>query len=75
MSREVEVIQKLKFIYIAVSFIMKGGTELMIDVYVTLIVHTELSGYTIDKVPGQLKSAVLIKLEILGLDGHGKPLS
>lgn len=52
------MIQKLRDIIIAVSFILKGGTEFMVDVYVTLIVHTELSGYTIEKVQGQLKSAV-----------------
>ena len=37
----------------------------MVDVYVTLIVHTDLSGYTIEKVPDQLRPAVLAKLQIL----------
>ena len=53
------MIQKLKYIIIAVSFILKGGAESMVDVYVTLIVHTDLSGYTIEKVPERLRPAVL----------------
>lgn len=68
------MIQKLKFAFRVVLFILKGGAESMVDVYVTLIVHTDLSGYTIEKVPEQLRPAVLAKLQILGLDGYGKPL-
>ncbi len=68
------MIQKLKFAFRVVLFILKGGTEFMVDVYVTLIVHTDISGYTIEKVPEQLRPAVLAKLQILGLDGYGKPL-
>lgn len=63
-------ITKLKFIFV----ILKGGMEFMVDVYVTLIVHTDISGYTIENVPEQLRPAVLAKLAILGLDGYGKPL-
>lgn len=43
----------------------------MIDVYVTLIVYGRR---TIDKVPTNLKDAVLADLNAMGLDGYGKPL-
>lgn len=43
----------------------------MIDVYVTLIVYGRR---TIDKVPANLKEAVLADLNAMGLDGYGKPL-
>ncbi len=54
--------------------ILKGGAGYMVDVYIALIVHTDITGRTIDTVPEALKPAVLAGLKALGLDGYGKPL-
>lgn len=51
--------------------IMKGGVQIMVDVYVALIVRKRR---TIDDVPPQLKDAVMAELTALGLDGNGNPL-
>ncbi len=51
--------------------IMKGGNEIMVDVYVALIVKKRR---TIEQVPAQLQEAVLAELAALGLDGYGNPL-
>lgn len=50
---------------------MKGGNEIMVDVYVALIVKKRR---TIEQVPAQLQEAVLAELAALGLDGYGNPL-
>lgn len=50
--------------------VTKGG-EIVIDVYVTLIMH---HSRTIDKVPAQLQADVLADLAAMGLDGNGNPL-
>lgn len=47
----------------------------MVDVYVTLIIHTDRTGETIDDVPVSLRAQVLAKLAILGFDGYGRPLN
>lgn len=54
--------------------ILKGGAEYMVDVYIALIVHTDITGRTIDTVPSALRPAVLAGLNAIGLDGYGKPL-
>lgn len=51
--------------------IMKGGVQIMVDVYVALIVKKRR---TIEQVPAQLQEAVLAELFALGLDGNGDPL-
>ncbi|MGN7409977.1 hypothetical protein [Sporosarcina sp. SAFN-010] len=43
--------------------------------YATLISRTSFTGYTIETVPTNLKSQVLILLKGMGLDGQGNPLS
>ncbi|HEX2927753.1 MAG TPA: hypothetical protein VHP38_16085 [Ruminiclostridium sp.] len=55
--------------------IMRGGDKLMVNVYVTLIVYTDRTGETIDSVPAALRPQVLAKLNAIGLDGYGKPLT
>lgn len=42
----------------------------MVDVYVALIVKKRR---TIEQVPVQLVTRVLVELEALGLDGNGEP--
>ena len=46
----------------------------MVDVYIALIVHTDITGRTIDTVPAALRLAVLPGLNAIGLNGYGKPL-
>ena len=53
---------------------LKTGVLLMVDGYVLLIVNTDKTGATIDRVPNHLKEAVLVKLNALGLDGYGNPI-
>ena len=59
---------------IAWTIILKGGS-FMVDVYIALIVHADITGRTIDTVPEALKTAVLAGLNAIGLDGYGKPLT
>lgn len=58
---------------IAWAILLKGG-RFMVDVYIALIVHTDITGRTIDTVPAALRPAVLAGLNAIGLDGYGKPL-
>ena len=53
------------------SLLMKGGDQIMIDVYVVLIVNKRRN---ITQVPAQLKDAVLADLTAMGLDGYGEPI-
>lgn len=64
---------KFMFRKIVMTFLLikKGGTEVMVDVYVTLIV---LKRRTISQVPKHLQVAVLADLNAMGLDENGDPL-
>lgn len=53
----------------------KGGDGYMVDVYIALIVHTDITHRTIDTVPAALKEAVLAGLKAIGLDGYGQPIT
>ncbi len=64
---------RLRLMWYILTF--KGGEGKMVDVYIALIVHTDITHRTIDTVPAALKDAVLAGLKALGLDGYGKPLS
>lgn len=44
----------------------------MVDVYITLIVFGRR---TIDKVPENIRDAVLTELTIMGIDGYGNPIT
>ncbi len=55
--------------------ILRGGERFMINVYVTLIVYSDRTGETIDGAPAALRTQVLAKLNAIGLDGYGKPLT
>jgi len=52
-------------------FIMKGGENDMVAVYVALIIHGRR---TIEQVPTSLRTSVLAELATLGLDGYGKEI-
>jgi hypothetical protein len=51
--------------------LIKGGVSIMVDLYVALIIAKRR---TIDRVPVQLREAVLAELTALGLDGYGNPI-
>ena len=53
------------------KFIVIGGEEDMVAVYIALITYQV---YTIANVPAQLKDAVLAALEAIGLDGEGNQI-
>lgn len=61
----------LKKLLLVLSLIRKGGTHIMVDVYVTLIV---LKRRTIEQVPNHLQPAVLADLSAMGLNGNGDPI-
>ncbi|WP_024833844.1 hypothetical protein [Ruminiclostridium josui] len=64
--------KRLRLIWDILTF--KGGDGYMVDVYIALIVHTDITHRTIDTVPAALKDAVLAGLNAIGLDGYGQPL-
>lgn len=66
-----KVIKRLKAVFSMLIFILKGGEEDMVAVYVALITYQV---YTIANVPAQLKDAVLSALEALDLDGEGNQI-
>lgn len=61
------LLHKLQFIY----FVMRGGEDKMVDIYVALIIYGLKN---INQVPNLLKGAVLAKLNVLGLDGFGQEI-
>lgn len=64
--------KRLCLIWDIITF--KGGDGHMVDVYIALIVHTDVTHRTIDTVTAALKEAVLAGLKAIGLDGYGQPL-
>lgn len=64
----------LRAMLIKIKLKLKLEVYKMVDGYVLLIVNTDKTGSTIDRVPTKLKAPVLTKLNALGLDGYGNPI-
>lgn len=63
----------IRFAVAVLCISLKGG-EGMDAVYARLIMETEKTGWTIDRVPSVYRKKTLAALEALELDGYGKPL-
>lgn len=59
---------------LALAWIFAKGGDGMDAVYARLIMETDATGWTIDRVPQVFRKKTLSALEVLGLDGYGKPL-
>lgn len=60
--------------FVALVQISWKGGEGMDAVYARLIMESEKTGWTIDRVPPVYRKKTLAALEVLDLDGYGKPL-
>jgi dihydrofolate reductase len=69
--RRDKTMKLFKKVILAIT-VLRGGEDIMVTVYVTLIIY---GAKTFDQVPASLKPAVKAELLVLGLDENGHPIA